>query len=106
MGNLQTTKSTKLLIPCTNRDALVATDDQAFKWLLKSFKEIGGTVNKKTMFLIERSSLKNKLTVGQAEAGLLYAIENAQYRPTWADVLKGATMEKKGDQSIYRKLHD
>lgn len=106
MDKALTTKSKTQLIPSSKRNESVLQSQKTFEFLLKSFQSIGGTVNTKTTFLIERSARKHNLTVEEAEAGLLWALENCQYKPTWADVIKGKDSQKKGDQSIYRTLND
>lgn len=106
MDKVQTTKSNTQLIPSSDREGSVLQDKKTFTYLLKVFESIGGTVNTKTAYLIERSAQKHNLTVAEAEAGLLWAMENCHYKPTWADVIKGKDSQKKGDQSIFRSLND
>lgn len=94
------------LIPCDDRNGSVLQSKESFTYLLKAFSQIGGTVNKKTAFLIEQYADSNNLTVAQAEKGLLWALENCQYKPQWSDVLRGIKQTTTGDQNTFRKLHD
>lgn len=110
---IQKTTSINSLIPATteagdeiSRHLPVIQSPVAMKYLMKSFKAIGGDLNAKSIYLIENSCRQRNLSIEQIERGLHHAFEHCQYKPQWSDVLRGIKETQKGDRNPLRKIHD